>query len=51
MGSSGSPVFDARGGVIGVFSRVAANGLRNAFEYGHTPRVHVGMRQIAAATA
>lgn len=48
MGSSGSPVFDADGGVIGVFSRVAGNGPRNAFEYGGTPRVHVGMRGVVA---
>lgn len=48
MGSSGSPVFDAHGEVIGLFSRVAGNGPRNAFEYGGTPRVHVGVRGILA---
>ncbi|MBK1690201.1 hypothetical protein [Rubrivivax gelatinosus] len=49
MGSSGSPVFDTQSGVIGVFSRVAGNGPRNAFEYGGTPRVHVGVRSVVTA--
>lgn len=41
MGNSGSPVFDATGGVVGMFSRAAGDGPRNAFEYGHMSRVHV----------
>lgn len=41
MGNSGSPVFDASGGVIGMFSRATGQGPRNAFEYGHVLRVHV----------
>lgn len=41
MGNSGSPVFDAQGQVIGMFTRAAGNGPRNAFEYGHVQRVHV----------
>ncbi len=41
MGSSGSPVFDATGGVVGMFSRASGDGPRNAFEYGHVCRVHV----------
>lgn len=41
MGNSGSPVFDAAGGVIGMFSRATGQGARNALEYGHVQRVHV----------
>lgn len=41
MGNSGSPVFDAQGQVIGLFSRASGNGPKNAFEYGHMARVHV----------
>ena len=41
MGNSGSPVFDQSGVVIGLFCRATGNGPRNAFEYGHTHRVHV----------
>ncbi|MDC6170270.1 S1 family peptidase [Paucibacter sp. XJ19-41] len=41
MGNSGSPVFDAQGQVIGMFTRAAGNGPRNAFEFGHVQRVHV----------
>ena len=41
MGNSGSPVFNATGGVVGMFSRAAGDGPRNAFEYGHTSRVQV----------
>jgi V8-like Glu-specific endopeptidase len=44
MGNSGSPVFDASGAVVGLFSRATGNGPRNAFEYGHTKRVHVSTR-------
>jgi hypothetical protein len=44
MGNSGSPVFDASGQVVGMFSRATGDGPRNAFEYGHTPRVHVTTR-------
>ena len=41
MGNSGSPVLDAAGRVVGLFSRATGNGPRNAFEYGHMQRVHV----------
>ena len=41
MGNSGSPVFDANGLVVGMFSRATGNGERNAFEYGHVDRVQV----------
>ncbi len=41
MGNSGSPVLDASGKVIGMFSRATGNGPRNAFEYGHLSRVQV----------
>ena len=44
MGNSGSPVFDATGGVVGMFSRAVGDGPRNAFEYGHMGRVHVATR-------
>jgi S1-C subfamily serine protease len=49
MGNSGSPVFNARGTVIGMFSRVTGDGPRNAFEYGHTPRIHVTSSMIFRA--
>ncbi|MBK9236996.1 MAG: S46 family peptidase [Rhodoferax sp.] len=41
MGNSGSAVFNRSGKVIGLFSRATGNGPKNAFEYGHTRRVHV----------
>lgn len=41
MGNSGSPVIDAHGLVVGMFSRATGDGPRNAFEYGHMSRVHV----------
>jgi S1-C subfamily serine protease len=41
MGNSGSPVFDAAGGVTGMFSRAKGEGPRNAVEYGFVQRVHV----------
>lgn len=41
MGNSGSPVFDSSGRVVGMFSRATGDGPRNAFEFGHTWRVHV----------
>lgn len=41
MGNSGSPVLDGAGNVVGMFSRAAGNGPRNAFEYGHLSRVQV----------
>ena len=41
MGNSGSPVFDASGLVMGVFSRTTGDGPRNAFEYGHVGRIQV----------
>lgn len=41
MGSSGSPVFDRTGAVIGLFSRATGEGPRNAFEYGFVQRIHV----------
>jgi S1-C subfamily serine protease len=41
MGNSGSPVVDAEGKVIGMFSRATGDGPRNAVEYGHVQRVHV----------
>ena len=41
MGNSGSPVFNADGLVIGMFSRATGDGPRNAFEYGFVRRVHV----------
>jgi hypothetical protein len=44
MGNSGSPIFDATGGVVGMFSRATGNGLRNAVEYGHLTRVGVRSR-------
>jgi hypothetical protein len=44
MGNSGSPVLDASGKVIGMFSRATGNGPRNAFEYGHLSRVQVRSR-------
>ena len=44
MGSSGSPVFDAAGDVVGMFSRAVGDGPRNAFEYGHLSRVQVATR-------
>lgn len=40
-GNSGSPLFDGRGRVIGLFSRALGEGTRNAIEYGHLRRVHV----------
>ena len=44
VGNSGSPVFDATGGVVGMFSRAVGDGPRNAFEYGHMGRVKVATR-------
>lgn len=44
MGNSGSPVFNARGRVVGMFSRASGDGPRNAFEYGHLNRVQVSAR-------
>lgn len=44
MGNSGSPVLDAHGAVIGMFTRATGHGARNAFEYGHVQRVHVSAR-------
>ena len=44
MGNSGSPVFDAAGDVVGMFSRAFGNGPRNALEYGHLSRVQVATR-------
>lgn len=44
MGNSGSPVLDAHGAVIGMFTRATGQGARNAFEYGHVQRVHVSAR-------
>jgi S1-C subfamily serine protease len=41
MGNSGSPVIDAHGLVVGMFSRATGDGPRNAFEYGHMSRIHV----------
>lgn len=41
MGNSGSPVLDASGLAIGMFSRATGDGPRNAFEYGHVGRIHV----------
>jgi hypothetical protein len=41
MGNSGSPVFDASGLVMGMFSRTTGDGPRNAFEYGHVGRIQV----------
>jgi S1-C subfamily serine protease len=41
MGNSGSPVFDANGLVVGLFSRATGSGELNAFEYGHVNRVQV----------
>ncbi|SIO59364.1 S1 family peptidase [Paraburkholderia phenazinium] len=48
MGNSGSPVFDADGQVVGMFSRATGDGPRNAFEYGYTPRVHVTAKLAAS---
>ena len=44
MGNSGSPIFDATGEVVGMFSRATGNGSRNAVEYGHVTRVGVRSR-------
>ncbi|MBK9607037.1 MAG: trypsin-like peptidase domain-containing protein [Betaproteobacteria bacterium] len=44
MGNSGSPVFDASGKVVGLFSRATGDGPRNAVEYGHVSRVLVKSR-------
>ena len=44
MGNSGSPVFDASGQVVGMFSRGTGNGARNATEYGQVSRVQVRSR-------
>ncbi len=41
MGNSGSPIFDSTGQVVGLFSRAAGNGPRNATEYGHMTRINV----------
>ena len=41
MGNSGSPVFSSDGAVLGMFSRAAGDGPRNAFEYGHLERINV----------
>lgn len=51
MGNSGSPIFDETGEVVGLFSRIAGNGPKNAVEYGHTPRVQVssGLAERALA--
>jgi S1-C subfamily serine protease len=43
-GNSGSPVFDATGKVVGMFSRATGAGPRNALEYGKVERVHVASR-------
>jgi S1-C subfamily serine protease len=43
-GNSGSPVFDAAGEVVGMFSRATGAGPRNALEYGKVERVHVASR-------
>jgi S1-C subfamily serine protease len=47
MGSSGSPVFDAQGLVIGMFSRTIIKGAGNQLEYGQVERVHVTSRLVA----
>ena len=44
MGNSGSPILDATGQVVGMFSRATGNGSRNAVEYGHVTRVGVRSR-------
>jgi hypothetical protein len=41
MGTSGSPVFDEAGSVIGMFARITGDGSRNAVEFGAVQRVHV----------
>ena len=41
MGNSGSPVLNENGKVVGLFSRGAGDGAKNAFEYGHVTRVQV----------
>ena len=44
-GNSGSPILDATGRVVGMFSRgVGGNPSRNAIEYGHVTRVGVRSR-------
>jgi S1-C subfamily serine protease len=40
-GNSGSPLFDDRGRVIGLFSRALGDGSRNGIAYGGVRRVHV----------
>jgi S1-C subfamily serine protease len=40
-GNSGSPVFDDRGSVVGIFSRWSGNGPSALIEYGHMQRIHV----------
>ncbi|TAG45678.1 MAG: serine protease [Betaproteobacteria bacterium] len=47
MGNSGSPVLDASGRVVGMFSRASGNGPRNAFEYGHMSRINVSAKLAA----
>jgi hypothetical protein len=46
MGSSGSPVLDQQGQVIGMFSRPKGQGPRNAFVYGHVQRLVVPSRTL-----
>ena len=48
MGNNGSPVLNEEGLVVGMFSRVEGNGPKNAFEYGHTHRVHVSTGLIVS---
>jgi len=49
MGSSGSPVFDRNGKVVGIFSRAEGDGPRHALEYGYLNRVHVSTKRMIAA--
>lgn len=46
MGNSGSPVLNEEGLVVGMFSRMAGNGPKNAFEYGHTYRIQLSAELI-----
>ena len=48
-GNSGSPLFDAQGRVIGLFSRALGEGARNGIEYGHLRRIHVSTAMAVQA--
>ena len=51
MGNSGSPLFDINHDVVGLFSRSAGDGPRNAIEYGHMSRVNVDIELAISSLA